>query len=194
MKIRNIFERRFLKRTTLSLSVSILVLSACQTDKPKLIVKEGAVANKTEDWTVDVKYPLFSSSDAVVNAGLKILNGQIESYVSALSDSLKTDAEEMFSGLEADSLPRPVWAYALNVTDSVYTATDKYVSVRLAVYEFTGGAHGMTNFVAFNYDVENQKRLSKEDLLNDGQTATINSLLKKNFENPEQCFDIDPGP
>lgn len=192
MKTRNIFERCFLKRSILNFFILILFFSACQTSEPKLTIEGRVVADKTEDWLVDAQYPVFSSPDAAVTASLDNLNREIESYVLALADSLKADAEEMFNSFETDSLPRPVWTYALNVTDSVYMATDKYVSVRMTVYEFTGGAHGMTNFVAFNYDVENQKLLSKEDLLNYGQTVTINSVLKKNFENPEQCFDIDP--
>ncbi|WP_120271911.1 DUF4163 domain-containing protein [Mangrovibacterium diazotrophicum] len=192
MKSKFIFPELIFKCSILSMFVYVMFLSACHTAAPKVTVEERTVASKTDAWTVDVQYRVFASSDEAVNASLENLNVQLERYVSAMSDSLKVDAEEIFKSFEADSLPRPSWGYALNVTDTVYMATSEYVSVRLAVYQFTGGAHGMTNFVAFNYDVENQKFLETTDLLDFEKTVAINNLLKENFENPEQCFDIDP--
>ena len=71
-------------------------------------------------------------------------------------------------------------------------ANARYVSVRLMVYTFTGGAHGITNFYTFNYDVQNQKFLTDQEVLNYVNEAQINAQLKANFKNPEGCFTTDP--
>ncbi|MFR7876763.1 MAG: hypothetical protein ACLU4J_10480 [Butyricimonas paravirosa] len=51
----------------------------------------------------------------------------------------------------------------MQVGDSVFIANDQYVCVRLIIYTFTGGAHGITNFYTFNYDVQNQKFLTNQE-------------------------------
>ena len=109
-----------------------------------------------------------------------------------LQDSLKTDANEFFESWQAAGEERPVWIYELQVGDSVFMANDQYVSVRLIVYTFTGGAHGITNFYTFNYDVQNQKFLTNQEILNYTNETQINTQLKANFKNPEGCFTTDP--
>ena len=109
-----------------------------------------------------------------------------------LQDSLKSNANEFFQSWQESGEERPVWIYELQVGDSVFMANDQYVSVRLIVYTFTGGAHGITNFYTFNYDVQNQKFLTNQEILNYTNETQINTQLKANFKNPEGCFTTDP--
>ena len=54
-----------------------------------------------------------------------------------------------------------------------------------------GGAHGMTNFYAINYDVKTQKFLTNKDILNLDKAADINALLKANLKDPDKCFTFE---
>lgn len=168
------------------------LVESCTPSEAQVVVRKVTNIDQAKEWGTDVQYPVFSSPDAAINASLDVLNKQLAAYVAGLEDSLKVEAQEVFADFENDSLRRPDWTYELGISDTVYLASDDYISLQLVVYHFTGGAHGMTNFIAFNYDVAQQRLLSTDELFAPGQVERINQLLKADFVNPEQCFDTDP--
>lgn len=169
-----------------------LAFGGCQSKVQHLDVKQVSFSDTTDDWGIRVNLSVFSSTDPEVNKSCQVLNDEIQKYVSGLSDSLKLQATEFFTTYVTDTTPRPAWNYELIVEDSVFMATDHFVSVRVLAYVFTGGAHGNTSFCSFNYDVKNQKLLTPEEIINYNDLAGINALLKANFKNPEKCFNVDP--
>ncbi len=171
--------------------VCIIFLSGCQKKAEKVNIEKTTLEAKTGEWEVNLRYSRFSSANEKINESCEVLNNEIYKLTEQLQDSLKTGAAEMFKMFEVKSISRPFWSYSLFVTDSVFFATEQYISVRLTVYTFTGGAHGMTDFYSFNYDVENQRMLVFEDIIND-KAEHINTLLKSNFVNTENCFTADP--
>lgn len=180
-------------RSTLIMAVLVaFAFAGCQPKVQNLDVKMERATVKSEDWDINVNRSVFSSADAALNKSCEVLNREIKKFVNGLQDSLMANATEFFRAIEADKMERPVWIYELQVEDSVFMATDQYISVRLMTYTFTGGAHGMTNFYTFNYDVKNQKLLSNHEVLNYAHEAQINAQLKANFKNPENCFTTDP--
>ena len=167
-----------------------LAFTGCQ--ESTVAVGEKKVVCDSADYVIDATYPEFTSENEAVNKGLGALNLAMADLVDGLADSLTADARELFRELADLSDERPSWRYGLTVRDSVFMATPDFISVRLTVYTFRGGAHGMTDFYAFNYDVKNQKLLTNEELLNYGESATVDAALKANFENPDGCFNLDP--
>lgn len=167
-------------------------LTGCQEKIRDLETKREQVTDKTDDWEINVDYAVFSSVNPETDKNCEVLNTEIRTLVTGLQDSLKAAATGLFQGLEADSIDRPSWRYSLFVTDSVFMATDEYASVRLTVYTFTGGAHGMTDFYTFNYDLKNQKMLASGDIVDHSHPEVIDQLLKSHFSNPENCFTTDP--
>ena len=162
-------------KSTLIMAVFVaFTFMGCQPKVLDLNVKNEKVTVNSENWDITVNRSMFSSADANVNKSCEVLNKKIEKFVNDLQDSLKADANEFFQSWQGSGEERPAWIYELQVGDSVFMANDRYVSVRLMVYTFTGGAHGITNFYTFNYDVQN------------------NAQLKANFKNPEGCFTTDP--
>jgi hypothetical protein len=170
----------------------VVCLTGCHEKIWELDVKKEKVTNKTEDWQINLDYSVFSSSNPSTNESCEILNKKVRTLVAVLQDSLKTAAADLFQSLEKTNIPRPSWNCSLFVTDSVFMATNKYISMRLTVYTFTGGAHGINDFYAFNYDVENQKMLSVGDIIEQSDLEPINRLLKSHFKNTENCFNTDP--
>ena len=180
-------------RSTLIMAVLVaFAFAGCQPKVQNLDVKMEMATVKSEDWDINVNRSMFSSTDAALNKSCEVLNGEIKKFVNGLQDSLMANATEFFRAIEADKMERPEWIYELQVEDSVFMATAQYISVRLTTYTFTGGAHGMTNFYTFNYDVKNQKLLSNQEILNYANEAQINAQLKANFKNPENCFTMEP--
>ena len=179
-----------------SLFFTLLLCAACLTGCHEKArepdIRKEKVTAKTEDWEINLNYSVFSSPDLKTNESCEILNKEVQMFVALLQDSLKVAATDLFQSLEKTNISRPLWNCSLFVTDSVFMATNKYISMRLTVYTFTGGAHGITDFYAFNYDVKNQKMLSVADIVDLNNQEQIDRLLKLHFENPENCFNTDP--
>lgn len=182
----------FFKPGFFALVVFMLILQACQPTIQQLSILHKSNVNQDNYWDIDLQYPVFSSSDSQIEQSLSLFNQQVSAYVSALQDSVKAESKEVFEGFAKDGYDRPEWTYELGIRDSVFMATDEFVSLRLSVYRFTGGAHGMTNFVAFNYDVARQKMLTTSEVLDLSKSNQIDELLQQHFDNPSQCFDGTP--
>jgi len=174
------------------LLVFVTLFTGCQQAPRNLEVRNNPFSDQTKEWKVKLNYPVFSSSDPAINESCEAFNRQLRQFVAGLQDSLKTEAQKLFQDLANSSISRPAWICELNVTDSVFMATREYISLRLTVYTFMGGAHGITDFYAFNYDVKNRKQIDASEITDTTATRTINRLLCANFRNPEHCFSTEP--
>ena len=181
-----------MKQPVVLLAMMAIVLTGCQISEKKLEVKKNPAYQVTPKWEITTNYPLFSSQDQAVMQSCKVLNKAIQSKITQLKDSIQREANTFFQTRPTSASDRPEWKYELIVQDSIFMANERFVSLRLEVYTYTGGAHGMTYFLAFNYDVQQKKLLTKEELLPPKDIARVNTLLKKYFQNPEQCFSADP--
>lgn len=180
-------------KSTLIMAIMVaLAFTGCQPKVQNLSVKQEHTKVVSEDWDIQIDRPVFSTANEAVNKGCIAVNNKIEKFVSDLSDSLRVDATELFKMFADKPEERPDWKYELMVDDSVFMATDQFISVRLRKYIFTGGAHGNTGFRAFNYDIKNQKFLTDKEILNYTNAAQINAQLKANFKNPDGCFTYEP--
>lgn len=181
-----------MKKNMLKLLCLFLSLTACQSGFNPVVVEKQKLSDKTAEWDIEVSFPQFSSKNTEINESCDVINKEIRRVVAEWQDDLKKGAEEFVASMGNDTLGRPDWIYQLLVTDSVFIATGRYISVRLMNYTFTGGAHGMTHFHAFNYDVEHRTFLSKEDIFDYMNKDEVNARLKKHFDNPEGCFSETP--
>lgn len=180
-----------MKLSILSLVISTLLLVSCGETRHQVEVKNVQSEDQSENWEVSLSYSHFSSDNEAVNQSCKKLNDKIEVLVTDLQDFLKQDADSLFTSFSPEE-ERPQWKYSLFLSDSVFMATDQFISLRLTAYTFTGGAHGATSYYTLNYDVKNQRLLEPTEILNHDKFQLINELLKSNFENPEECFTTDP--
>ncbi len=167
-----------------------MAFMGCQ--EKEVVVADNRVSHDVETYKVEASRPSFLWKGEQTDAAFSKLNQAISDLVDGLVDSLRVDANEFFREMEELDMERPAWRYELMVEDSVFMVTPDFVSVRLTVYEFRGGAHGMTAFHSFNYDVKNQKLLTNEEILDYGKSAVVDAGLKANFENPDGCFNLEP--
>lgn len=151
------------------------------------------ISDKTKEWEIDVVYTQFSSSDDKVQQSYNKLNLEIQHFVDSLQNDFKTSASGFFNSLEDIERERPDWKCPFMAKDTIFMANDRYVSIRFATYTFLGGANGLNKYYAFNYDVQNQRFLSKEDILDSTSQIKINNLLEKDFKNPFSCFTQMPA-
>lgn len=170
--------------------LSVLVISGCAGGK-SVTTETVSFSDKSERWRTDVSYPLFSSANERIDESCRILNGHISSFVENMLDSLKSAAVKLYSSLEELDMDLPTWKCELIIEDSVFMADARYISVRLKVYSYIGGAHGMTHYHAFNYDVGGRRLLTTEDILKRDSSEAVDRLLAGSFDD-RNCFDRQP--
>ena len=149
-----------------------LAFVGCQ--EKKVDVKKDQLSHKTSDYNISVERSVFSSTDETLNKSCQVLNTATEALVQELSESLKKEAADFFQDMAAQDMERPAWGFELMVDDSVFMASSK------------------SKFYTFNYDVEQQKMLKNEEILDFAKSDVIDAQLEANFQNPENCFSEKP--
>ena len=145
--------------------------------------------------SINIAYPVFSSTSASVNAKFGKLNSAIETYVDTVGRNAYSQAEELMADIAAmaDSpAGLPDWNCELLVESSAFLS-ERMASVLFTTYSYLGGAHGMTEYKAVNFDIRSGEILENEQLLDYSKTDRINELLETGFENPDGCFWEKPS-
>lgn len=180
------------KRIGIGLCIGMaMCLGACS-QPGKIEVKTEKSSTQNENWEVNVEQSVFSSSDKRLEQSCHYLNAAVQERIDSLRLNLITEADTFFALYRSDTLERPIFNYELYVRDTVFLANADYISLRMSAYIFTGGAHGMTYFYAFNYDVKKQEFLKPNQLLDLSRSKEIDALLKKNFKNEQGCYTEIP--
>lgn len=180
-----------MKSYILLLIGSFLFFTACK-HTVKIEVQTQKQVDTTEHLNVNITQSVFSSTDPQVGKSCDVLNTRMRYLVDSLEKSLKMEADTFYTRMVKEGMERPIWNFELYVEDSVFMANPDYISVRVTVYTFQGGAHGMTEFYAFNYDVKKQQLQTPQQILDFKRSKEINELLKKNFVNTDSCFTEIP--
>lgn len=167
-----------------------MFLAAC--NSVKIETKTDKYEVDTKNWEVNVEKSVFSSKDAEVEQSCKIFNERVQQFIDSLQNNLKTEADTFFALYTDKPEERPVFNYQFYVRDTVFMADADRISVRLSVYSFTGGAHGTTDFYAFNYNVKKRIFLNPGQMIDLKKTKEWNELLAKNFKNDQKCFTDKP--
>lgn len=137
--------------------------------------------------TVKADYLEITSTSPDMNKWLDSINKAIYSNIIAQKDTIAQFSKDYRIRFNESWPP-----YELMVLDTVYLKNSTILSVLYTTYSFTGGAHGMTSFVGYNYDIVNQKELLVKDLFNPNATEEINQALAMYFTNPDNCFASQP--
>ena len=119
-------------------------------------------------YNVQVEYPQFNNADAAFNKKISdLITGKIASF--------KQDAKANYDARKATATPdNPVPDNPTQPFDFIGSwepaqINNNYISFVVHLYYFTGGAHGVNEVYAFNYDLKNQKEISIMDFLNSSQ-------------------------
>ena len=178
-----------MKTKLFTLVFAVLALGACKKEI-KLDVKQIHLTDKTGQWDIKIDRPAFSTTDAETEKSCVKFNDEVNGLINGIHAAFIEQAKEHIARLDSAGF-KQVAPYELIIEDSVFLADQNYISVRVLSYEMLGGAHGMTNFYAINYDVKTQKFLTNKDILNLDKAADINALLKANLKDPDKCFTFE---
>lgn len=146
------------------LILSFFATSVFAENLNKVKVIEKSIEENTEKYEVKVKYPVIVEGNEEV---LNKINNRIEKYTLDWINDIKLLGEEYSKEYEKTGSEMPkMEAYSLY---EVYD-TEDIISIPATYYQYTGGAHGLTTKLTYNYD------------LNTGKEVRLNDLFKKDFD------------
>ncbi|MBK9336943.1 MAG: DUF3298 and DUF4163 domain-containing protein [Lewinellaceae bacterium] len=134
-----------------------------------------------------LSYPVVSGADSAV---VRRLNDSIQVvvYLAANADqnlpfraALDTAAVRFFEMLQADYDANPDFSmsYSMELDSRVAMQSNRYLSIEMNGYAFTGGAHGYYYTVLNTFHIETAESVRLEELFPD--TAALRPLLEKAF-------------
>lgn len=143
---------------------------------------------KKDHYQVMVRYPVFQGKFEVDKAA----NAKIASWA---AKSLKDFAQKAMAAQK--ELGRPTVPYELHATGVVSTHTMRIISCYFIVYEYTGGAHGNTTFVPFNFGVIQGKvtPLKLADLFKPGfdYREAVNDMVMSKLSHDDRAAWVRDG-
>lgn len=169
--------------------LAAVCLGACQ-KATKLEVKKIKKTETASKWEINLEHSIFSFTEAEVEKSCAIFNDEIEGLVNGIHAAFIEQCKEQIASLDSAGIPNS-GKYELFISDTVYMASDKYISVLVRAYEYLGGANGNTNYYALNYDIQNKRFIINENLLNYNKSDEINALLKTFLKDPDHCYTFE---
>jgi hypothetical protein len=141
---------------------------------------------------VDLKIPVLSGLD----------NNNIQANINTLWEKDALDLrDKMTDEIEAyvkenQQNDWPIRPYQLSTTFEETYQTEKMLSLYVDYYQYTGGAHGITDRRPYNINLEDGSRLALKDLFNanyDYQTIINEEIRKQIDAHPDSYFTGNMG-
>lgn len=192
-------KRKFILSLLIILTVAFAI--GCNSNQPSLNPKDGESLNEKEEIKVETKtisddnealqstvsFPVFSSEKN--QEALDEINKIFEEDALSIKEDLTEMAENDFESFKKDNIN--FHKYELLIDYEIHTINNELISATSLNYQYTGGAHGMSVKVPYNFDLATGKRLSLNDLFKEGSnyTEVINKEVQKQIqENPDIFF------
>jgi hypothetical protein len=121
-------------------------------------------------FRVQAEYPQFQTAGPDFNQEIAtLISGKINSFKEESRDNWKARLDTM----PADKpLPKgPQQPFEFIASWEAPQLNNKYLSLVIKIYYFSGGAHGNEEICAFNYDMLQKKKIGIEDFFDSPQQA-----------------------
>ncbi len=155
---------------TLGLSVywdgenRIIYLSRSSEDSIPIQVTAKEVKYKNDWIDVNLQIPVISGLNNT--AMQESLNNTLENDALQFKNPLEKDAEEYYQQA-AGNEELHFWPYAAYTEFITVYDKNNLLSITVDYYDYTGGAHGYTERVAYNYDLVSGEEIKLNDLFMD---------------------------
>lgn len=151
-------------------------------------IEQKTSNEESEFFKSDIKYPYLKVKKQYENKGdthtkiLDNINNQISNTVMSFKEEIKKGSESYKKMYESEPNKDQYVKYQYeDYTDyKVSYNKNNILSIPVTMYQFTGGAHGLTDIKSFNYDLSTGKELKLKDLFkeNSNYKEVINKHIK----------------
>lgn len=159
-----------------------------QNTNEQLQVQTKIISDDTEEIQSSIKIPVFvgSTKEEVLKQINDILEKDALDFKEELSNMAKTDFEE------SKKSTFEFRKYELLVDYEVHTANEELISVSTLNYQYTGGAHGLSVKIPYNFDLATGKEIALSDLFKEGKNygKILNEEIQKQIKaNPDNFYE-----
>lgn len=163
-----------------------------QTEAGPVQVTGRAVKEKSDIMEIDLYIPVVSGQ---LESGIQsIINKRFEDDAMEFKQSLEAEVRDYAADCEREGYPiRP---YQLCTRYKQCCLNDKVLSLYVDYYQYTGGAHGITERRAYNVDLKTGELLPLAELFEPGYDykAVIDQEIRRQIAlEPEAYFEGDMG-
>jgi len=119
----------------------------------------------------------------------KSINKELSKTVKDFKKGLLEEAKKEYK--EAEKSGVPFRQFEAQTVYSVHYSDCKVLSLTMDLYQYTGGAHGFTTRLAFNYNLETGKKLGYKDVLKDCPSyrdIIVNEIIRQIEADPDIYF------
>lgn len=175
-----------IKRSFLGFILAFLVLAVpvFAEEINKIDVVEKSIEENTDKYDVKIKYPMVVGDKKEV---VEKINKTIEDYTLEWLNDLKLLVQEYSKNYEEAGAKMPkMEAYSLFESFN----TDEVISLPVNYYQYTGGAHGLTTKVSYNYDLKSGKEIKLKDLFKEGfdYKSIIDKKVREDIEKEKDIY------
>ena len=176
------------------------------TINPLYILKQE-FQRETEFFKYDIKYPIllpilnyYCTSYYNLNV-INNINNTIYLDIKNLKDKVKSESKEYKKEyyqivLSESNKDYVKYQYELYIDYKLTYNKNNIISIPMNIYEFTGGAHGMTYLNSYNYNLINGKKLKLSDIFKENidYKKIIDNYIKYVIKkNPDIYFQGNNG-
>ena len=204
-----------MKKTALySLTLAGVVSAACSgTYTPEQLTFDSIKVEKRVPLTQDANSPAYemninvkyvregsddvrkSVNDAITakifNLHYVDISAAVDSFVNGNATSYKNDMLPLYNEDKRDIDKRPIYEYAADIRTRIEDGKEGVITYFIDMYNFEGGAHGLSQLLTLNFDKTTGKTITLEDVLVPGYKVKLNALLQKALMRKADCKDIN---
>lgn len=131
--------------------------------------QQSGECNLQTGVTVDIDYPMLDDEPAFVVQA-------IGDFVQALQAGfIQNYNDQPLSDLVS-------FPWEMVVDYEAFQYSDTIQSYNFTIYEYTGGAHGNTAFRTFNFNLNEEREITLDDLLDDAGLETVEPIARQQLQ------------
>ena len=148
----------------LSLALALFASSAVGEEPSPTAEKEANVIRRTTEFVdINASWPIV---------GIARVDDESRAFVTGLADRFEQEIEALAAEPGVEEIAH-LFPYELSISHEATYPSPRVASILWNIWSFTGGAHGMLDIVANNYDRSTGYPLLLEDLFVDPDLAVL---------------------
>lgn len=156
------------------------------------VIKKAEIIDKNESFSNDyITVNIYKPEINILNNIKieKIINSKIDNIVNSFKNTVIAESERDNEFNKINGLP--IRQYVVSINNTIHYNKDNILSLTLHLYSYTGGAHGSTNDISLNIDMNNGNNGVLKDFLGNNEKydeIILDAIKKQVAENPEMYF------
>ncbi|MCL4406227.1 MAG: DUF3298 domain-containing protein [Patescibacteria group bacterium] len=152
-----------------------------------IILKNYNISENNDFFHVRAEYPQFAGVSRAFDSEIKdLVKQKIAEFKKSSNDSWRARRETALPGETVPTAPEAPFDFIAYWDHD--RLDDRYVSLIMKIYYFSGAAHGTEELYTFNYDLKNRREINIMDLMGSEENLQKVSKLVK----PKVAANLDP--